>query len=76
MNIYLLKRRNDTGGSDEVEGFVIIAKTAYLARMRAAQSKGDEPAVTWLDPEHSSCYAIGKNTTEAPGIVLRAFRYG
>jgi len=70
---------------DEVEGWVIVAKSARAARLWAAsdahgpgQRYGDEGPAVWEDSSESVCTRVGVAAPSHafPHTVMRAFRNG
>jgi len=75
MTLFLLKRRDEnSGGYDEVYGFVVRAETELLARETAGGAAEAEGAKMWLDSEISSCAEV--TTTGPEEIILRDFFAG
>jgi hypothetical protein len=74
MKIWILRRSGVIAKLDETHGFVVRASSAYLARMTAADSAGDEGPAVWRDPKQSSCRAL--TPAGRGGVVLRDFNNG
>lgn len=83
MLIFLLKRTHSQyWQAGEARGFVVIAASAAIARIRAAEQCGDEGAEIWHDPHLSTCELIGAAALAAiypagqeAHVVLRGY-YG
>lgn len=74
LKIFHLRRKGVTY-YDEVSDFVVIAASEDEARRMASDDAGDEGAHTWVDPDTSSCVAIGTALPDAvPGPVVRSFQ--
>ena len=75
LNLYLLEQI-DGAWYDEVEGFVISAKSPAGARRLAGKHAWDEGSETWYRPAKSSCKLIGTTTGLKPEVILRATNNG
>lgn len=76
LKIFHLRRKGVTH-YDEVSDFVVIAASEDEAGRMASDDAGDEGAYTWVDPDTSSCVAIGTALPDAvPGPVVRSFHAG
>jgi hypothetical protein len=73
MKLWILARIGRCG-TDEADGFAVLAYTSRAARELAAEQSGDEKKEIWLDPARVTCESIA---VEGPSrVLLRSFVAG
>lgn len=73
MRIYLIRRVESPGPSDEADGFVVAAPNAVTARDLCSKQAGDEGPLTWNDASQTSCVTIGYGNFKKAHVIMRSF---